>query len=220
MNFPQNPWQQGGYPQSGTPSGGFPQQPQQQPGGYQPYSQNPFSAPPVPMHEMAVPQRPAQVETAFWIAVVLPLLVTVLNVVSYLVLQGHVHESIGGGADDVEREVASAVNGVMLVFFIILTIFYLILTGLWITFGFKLRAGRNWARITLTILAGFWAMSSLGTIGSGGLAGLSDTEALPGSYYALSYAQGGLGIIGTVAFVALVFLPKSNAFFDAASRRY
>lgn len=218
MNFPQNPWQQGGYPQSGTPSGGFPQQ---QPGGYQPYSQNPFSAPPVPVHEMAVPQRPATVETAFWIAVVLPLLVTVLNVVSYLVLQGWVQDSIGGSADDVTAEMTSAVNGVMMVFFVVLTIFYLILTGLWITFGFKLRAGRNWARVTLTIFAAFWAMSSIGTLASGGMAtGLSETEALPGGYYALSYVQGGLGVVGTVAFVVLVFTAKSNAYFDASNRRY
>ncbi|TDC94083.1 hypothetical protein E1161_08760 [Saccharopolyspora aridisoli] len=218
MNFPQNPWQQGGHPQSGTPSGGFPQQ---QLGGYQPYSQNPFSAPPVPVHEMAVPQRPATVETAFWIAVVLPLLVTVLNVVSYLVLQGWVQDSIGGGSEDVTAEVTSAVNGVMMVFFVIVTIFYLILTGLWITFGFKLRAGRNWARVTLTIFAAFWAMSSTGTLASGGMAtGLSDTEALPGSYYALSYVQGGLGVVGTVAFVVLVFTAKSNAYFDASNRQY
>ncbi|MEB3370312.1 hypothetical protein [Saccharopolyspora mangrovi] len=219
MSYPQNPWQQGGHPQSGTPSGGLPQQVS---GGYQPYAQNPFSAPPVPVHEMAVPQRPATVETAFWIAVVLPLLVTVLNVVSYLMLQGWVNNSMSGGADEeLTAEMTSAVHGVMMVFFIVLTIFYLILTGLWIAFGFKLRAGRNWARVTLTIFAGFWAMSSIGTLGSGGMAaGLAEGEALPGSYYALSYVQGGLGVIGTVAFVVLVFVPKSNAYFDASSRRY
>jgi hypothetical protein len=219
VSYPQNPWQQGGHPQSGTPSGGFPQQAS---GGYQPYPQNPFSAPPVPVHEMAVPQRPATVETAFWIAVVLPLLVTVLNVVSYLMLQGWVNDSMSGGADEeLAAQMTSAVNGVMMVFFIVLTIFYLILTGLWIAFGFKLRAGQNWARVTLTIFAGFWAMSSLGTLGSGGLAaGMAEGEALPGSYYALSYVQGGLGVIGTVAFVVLVFVSKSNAYFDASSRRY
>ncbi|RRO13280.1 hypothetical protein EIL87_25810 [Saccharopolyspora rhizosphaerae] len=176
----------------------------------------------MPVHEMALPQRPATVETAFWIAVVLPLLVTVLNVVSYLQLQGWVTDSVRGGADDeLAAEMTSAVNGVMMVFFIILTIFYLILTGLWIAFGFKLRAGRNWARVTLTIFAGVWAMSSLGTLASGGMAaGMAEGDALPGPYYALSYVQGGLGALGTVAFVVLVFVSRSNAYFDASSGRY
>ncbi|MFC7341594.1 hypothetical protein [Saccharopolyspora griseoalba] len=210
MTNPQHPWQQG--PQS--PVAGYPAQ--QPP--------NPFSAPPVPGHQFVPPRRPGAVEAAFWLAVVLPLLVTVLAAVSYLLLQGWMTTEIGnaGGYDDeIAQQVTRTVNSVMLAVFAVVTVFYMILTGLWIAFGFKLRAGRNWARVTLTVFAGLWAMTSLSGLASGGLAGALGPDAhLPGSYYALSYAQSGLGLAGAVAFVVLVFVRPSNDYFQAFARRY
>ena len=210
MTYPQNPWQHGQQPQvAGYPA-------QQPP--------NPFSAPSVPGYEFVPPRRPGTVEAAFWIAVVLPLLVTVLSAVSYLLLQGWMTDEIGnaGGYDDeIAQQVSQTVNSVMLGVFAVITVFYMILTGLWIAFGFKLRAGRNWARVTLTVFAGLWAMSCLSGLASGGLAGALGPDAhLPGSYYALGYVQSGLGLLGTVAFVVLVFVRSSNAYFNAFARRY
>ncbi|MGP4015197.1 hypothetical protein [Saccharopolyspora sp. 5N708] len=223
MTSPQNPWQQGGYPPGGTPSGGFPQQYPQ--GGYQPHpQQNPFAAPPVSAQEIGVLPRPMTVEVAFWIAVVIPLIATVLSVVSYLMLQGYVNDSMvssGSDSTDIDEQISSVVNGVLLIMFIVLTVIYLILTALWILFGFKMRVGRNWARITLTVFACVWALSGvIGLIQGGTLTtsgSLGDLE-LPGSYYAMSYAQSGLSLLAMAAFVTLVFLKPSNWYFQAANR--
>lgn len=209
MSYPQNPWQHDPQP----PMAGNPVR--------QPL--NPFSAPPVPVHDLAPPRRPGAVEAAFWIAVVLPLVVTVLSAISYLLLQGWMTDEIGnaGGYDDeVAQQVTQTVNSVMLAVFAVITVFYMILTGLWIAFGFKLRAGRNWARVVLTVFAGFWVMTGLSGIASGGLAGALGPDAhLPGSYYALSYVQSGLGLLGSVAFMVLVFVKPSNDYFNACARR-
>ncbi|MCI2417009.1 hypothetical protein MOQ72_06200 [Saccharopolyspora sp. K220] len=218
MTSPQNPWQQGGYPQSGTPSGGFPQQYPQYP------RQNPFAAPPVSAHEMGAVRRPMTIEIAFWIAVVVPLLATVLSVVSYLLLQGVVNDAIGSagsGSTEIDAQISSVANGVMLFFFIVLTIIYLVLTALWILFGFKMRVGRNWARITLTVFASVWALSGVVGLIQGGTmtttGSLGDLE-VPGSYYAMAYAQSGLGLVAMAVFITLVFLKPSNWFFQAANR--
>src|SRR5699024_5182031 len=105
VTSPQDPWQQGGSPQQ--PPGGYPQQPgnqpQQYPGGPPPggYPQYPGAAPrgmpdpyaaPPPPGQQGGPPRPTTVETAFWIAVVVPILVTVLTVISFLVGQGFSEE--------------------------------------------------------------------------------------------------------------------------------
>lgn len=224
MTSPQNPWQQGGYLQ-GTPTGGFAQQ--NPLGAYPQHSQpNPFAAPPVPTHEIGAAKRPITVEIAFWIAVIVPLLSTVLSVVSYLLLQGFVNDSIASastGDADIDSQISSVANGFLLFLFIFATIFYLVLTLLWILFGFKMRIGRNWARITLTVFAAFWMLASLISLISllqGGAAALTGgLEGLPGSYFALSYAQVGLGLVGMIAFTTLVFLKPSNWYFQAANRR-
>ncbi|MBB5154641.1 hypothetical protein [Saccharopolyspora phatthalungensis] len=223
MTSPQNPWHQGGYPQGGTPSGGFPQQYSQ--GGYPQYPQsNPFAAPPVSSHELGELRRPITVEIAFWIAVVVPLVATVLSVVSYLLLQGFVNDSLAGAATGeakIDAQISSIANGVLLFIFIFLTIVYLILTTLWILFGFKMRAGRNWARVTLTVFAAVWMLAGvIGLIQGGSTTmsgGLEDVQ-LPGSYFALSYGQLGLGLVGMIAFTTLVYLKPSNWYFQAANR--
>ncbi|MGI8308715.1 proline-rich domain-containing protein [Saccharopolyspora hattusasensis] len=222
MTSPQNPWQQGGYPQGGTPSGGFPQQHPQ--GGYSQYPQsNPFAAPPVPAQELSTFQRPITVEIAFWIAIVVPLLATVLSVLSYMLLQGFVNDSIAGsmGDPDLDQQIASVANGVMLFFFVFITIIYLVLTGLWILFGFKMRAGKNWARITLTVFAGLWMLFGVIALIQGGsmtMSGDLDGANLPSSYFALSYSQTGLGLVGMIVFLTLAYLKPSNWYFKAASR--
>jgi hypothetical protein len=226
VTSPQNPWQQGGYPQGGTPSGGFPQQ-YPQGGGYPQYpqQQNPYAAPPVPSHELNALSRPMTVEIAFWIAVVVPLLATVLSVVSYMMLQGYINDSISSASTGTEfdDDIASIANGVMLFFFIFITVVYLILTTLWILFGFKMRVGRNWARITLTVFAAVWALSSVVSLIQGGTmttTGELEGVPLPTSYYAMVYVQGGLGLVAMGVFITLVFLKPSNWYFQAASRRY
>ncbi|MFB9568647.1 hypothetical protein [Saccharopolyspora hordei] len=236
MTSPHDPWQQGGYPQypqGGTPSGGFPQSstpsggfPQQQPQGG--YPQNPYAAPPVPAQEMAQVPRPMTVEIAFWIAIAVPLLVTVLSVVSFMTLQGYLNDTVASVTSDPELAefqdgMSSFMNGIMLATFIFFTVIYLVLSALWILFGFKMRAGRNWARITLTVFASLWVLSALASLVQGGssmaVTGEVPEIELPTSYYVIAYVESGLGLLAMGAFIVLVFLKQSNWYFDAAARR-
>ncbi|RKT84941.1 hypothetical protein SAMN05421805_101133 [Saccharopolyspora antimicrobica] len=225
MTSPQNPWQQGGYQPGGTPSGGFPQQYPQ--GGYP--QQNPYAAPPVPAQEMNQVPRPITVEIAFWIAIAMPLLVTVLSVVSYMMVQGALNDALTSATDpdmpaEFQSGMSSIINGVMLFTFIFVTVIYLILTALWILFGFKMRAGRNWARITLTVFASIWLLSSIISLIQGGSTTTMSADVpdfvLPASYYVMVYVQAGLGLLSMGAFITLVFLQPSNWYFNAARRSY
>lgn len=226
VTMPQDPSQYGGQPQypQQTPypqSGPMPQYPQQP--GY-----NPYAAPQVPAHEMHGPRRPATVETAFWISVVVPLVVTVLTVVSFMLVQGFTEDVINATARDsgiqdgqMMSDIASATRAAMMVVYIIVTVFYLVLTGLWILFGFKLRAGRGWARVTLTVFAALWVLNALTGLINGGMTAGTMPEGIevPGSMLALSYAANGIGLVAMAAFIVLVFLKPSNHYFQAAAYR-
>ena len=243
VTTPQNPWQPGGQqPQYGTPAGGYPQQGQPpqypqpgqypqsaqhpQPGGYpqpDPYSQqggyqacNPYGAPPAPQANMAPVERPMTINAAFWIAVVVPLVATVLLVVSALMTQGMLNDAAAAaGLDDTELT-----NSIFIGATVFSTIFYVILTGLWILFGFKLRAGRNWARIVLTIFAALWVLSSLfGLMTGGGYGDLPPGMDVSTGLIALTYAQNALGLVAMAAFITLVFLRPSNWYVQASSHR-
>jgi hypothetical protein len=232
VTSPQDPWQQGGYqqypqqqyPQQGgyppqsPSSGGYPQQ-----GGYQPYPQggspygNPYAAPPVSAQEMSVMQRPVTVTIAFWIAIVMPILTTLLTGLSTYLSWDVVDRAIGS-QDETAREAAGvgATIGIGLMAFI-----FLVLTGLWILFGIKMRAGRNWARITLTVFASIWELFAvIGLISSiTGAAGSSLAGAeMTGNAVIVGYVQNGLVVLTMAAFIVLVFLKSSNWFFQAASR--
>lgn len=74
----------------------------------------------------------------------------------------------------------------------------LIIAALYLLFAFKAKAGRNWARITLTVLTALNALSALsGT--SGGVANY-------------------IGLILAIVAVVLLYLPPSNAYFNAMKR--
>ena len=232
MTSPQDPWQQpGGYPQNpyGPPSGGFPQQPQQGypqqqgPGqqGYPPQQgypgqqgypqqqgypgqQNPYAAPPVPM-PTPVP-RPKQVEIAFYIAVGLPLLATIMLALQSLLVQNAMNVDVAAGTGIYGAGVT--------------TIFSLVLTALWIFFGFMMRRGENWARIVLLVLAGFWAFASVfGVIGGIIMlvAALSTTE-FPVVAAVMPLALYVVVLAGLVTFAVMVLRKPSNQFFRAPMR--
>ena len=237
MTTPQDPWQQQGgyqqYPQGGqqfgTPSGGFPA-----PGAPNPpqgYG-NPYAAPQVPAHELAGPPGPPQtVNVAFWISIVMPLLTTVLTVVAFLMLNSSINDMIESSlpqdqelGPEFNDSMRSFASGIIMTIFIATTIIYAILSGLWILFGFKMRAGRNWARVTLTVFASLWLLSSIGGLisGSGNVSTSGSLEGmqLPTGYLVLNYVTSGLGLLTMAGFIALVFLKPSNDFFQAAKYRY
>lgn len=242
VTSPQNPWQQdpsqqSGY-QSGTPSGGFPQQGYpQQPYQQQPYPQqgyqqgaygaNPYAAPPVSGSELVAAQRPTTIVVAFWIAIIAPIVVTLLTAGSMLSISQMVDELVASA--DIETtspnapDPASVLNTVVMIMFGIIIFIYAVLTGLWILFGFKMRAGRNWARITLTVFAGLWILRMLPTLFGNGLTSTNNMTVQgsqvnvepPAALLALNISSGAVSIIAMIAFLVLVWLRPSNWFFKA-----
>lgn len=242
--------QQGGYHPSGPSSGGFPNQGGYYPPGYQnpghpgagypqqpgypvpspyapnPYAPGPYAAPPVSAGETAAPESPATITAAFWIAMVVPVVVTVLYAVNMLMGLQLINEAIntgGVGATGEMRQVATGVGTVLVIMFGFFIVLYAVLTGLWILFGFKMRAGRNWARVTLTVFASLWGLAAVVALVSGGVTfessgGLAAIET-PAALLVLGYVQNALSLFAMISFVVLVFLRPSNWFFRAAAHR-
>ncbi len=160
-------------------------------------------------------------ECAFWLAVVVPLLVTVLYALNSMRTQSFLTGTVGSpGADSAQnQEVVGLMAGISFAVFLFVVVLEIVLTALWITFGFKLRAGRNWARVVLTVFAAVWAAYSIGGLITGE-PGLTDALAAdvqtPASIVALGYAQSALGLVAMVAFLVLVYLPASNRYFQAS----
>ncbi|MFC4907722.1 hypothetical protein [Actinomadura gamaensis] len=168
-------------------------------------------------------RRPAAVEIAFWIAVMVPPLATVLNVAAFVVVKRAVDDVFGTTGGDVQasmHELHDKVNGLLLGLFVFFTAFYLLLSGLWILLGLKMRNGRHWARITLTVLASVWALTSLVALIQGDTQGFTTANVppffeVPSSYLVLDYARSTLDLLAMAAFIPLVFLRRSNRYFTA-----
>jgi len=94
-----------------------------------------------------------------------------------------------------EAQLQAAVN-IGLVVALVLT---LVMLGLQILFVFKMKAGRGWARIVLTMLAGFSAISTLVSL-SGGFT------------FSTAVSVISLGIV--VAAVVFMFRPAANPYFS------
>ncbi len=247
VTSPQNPWQQDpsqqpGY-QSGTPSGGFPQQGYpQQPYQQQPYPQqgyqqqgyqqgvygaNPYAAPPMQGGEPAATHRPTTINVAFWIAIITPIVVTLLTAGAMFSVTQVIDDIVASA--DVETtspnspDPASVANAALMVLFGFVIFIYAVLTGLWILFGFKMRAGRNWARITLTVFAGIWILFMLPSLFGNGLTSMNSTTVQgeqvnldpPASLMALNISAGAVSVIAMIAFLVLVWMRPSNWFFKA-----
>ncbi|MEU4394735.1 hypothetical protein [Kribbella sp. NPDC023855] len=168
-------------------------------------------------------RRPVAVEIAFWIAVVVPLLATVLNVAAFVVVKRAVDDVFGTTGGDAQAsmvELRDKVNGPLLGLFIFSTVRDLLLSGLWILLGLKMRSGRHWARITLTVFASLWALSSLVALTRGDTHGFTTADVppffeFPSSYFVLDYARSSLDLLAMAAFISLVFLRRSNRYFTA-----
>ncbi len=222
MTSPHNPWQPSGHQ---PPAGGFPQQGPQQPGGYpqyQPYQQgSPYAAPNAPDPEQV--RRPGTVEAAFWLAVVVPLVATVLYAVSFFQTQGFVQELLAAEFAGGQEPAVQAASSMLVVFFAVATFVLVVLTALWIIFGFSLRAGRNWARVTLTVFAAVWVLAALSGLVVGG-SSWAEGELPPGvtepaALVALGYVRSGLELIAMVAFIVLSYVKPSQSYFAARSYR-
>ncbi|KDN19100.1 hypothetical protein [Amycolatopsis rifamycinica] len=153
------------------------------------------SAPP---SQAAAPPRPGTVEGAFWAF----LAATVISLVGGLLIFGN-RDSIASAARDSNRQrggnltdaqIDQAVNFTMITAVVIAVI----IAALYLLFAFKLRAGRNWARIVLTVLTALQLLSVL--IGQSTIAGY-------------------VAVLAAVIGVALSYAGPSNAYFAAAKVR-
>ncbi|WP_156758031.1 hypothetical protein [Actinokineospora pegani] len=171
----------------------------QQPGQYQPMP----SAPPV--GHGAPPARPKQVDTSF----MLWLVNAGINILSFIVtltigadiLRDQVRDQVTVGGGLSESEIDSAVTAALTVSGVIAVGFF----ALYVLFAFKMRAGRNWARITLTVLGVLGVLSGLYSLasGDGGVVGIL-----------LSVVQ--VVLIGTALF--LMWQKPSTEYFEASKR--
>jgi uncharacterized protein (DUF983 family) len=86
---------------------------------------------------------------------------------------------------------------------VVAVVISVIIAGLYLLFAFKLRAGRNWARIVLTVIAAIDLLSLISITRQGGS---------PISY---------IGALAAIAGCVLSYLPNASAYFTAvkASRQ-
>jgi hypothetical protein len=179
--------------------GGFGDQPGygQQPGGYQPSGLPSFPAAPPPSE---APQQtyepPTEIQAAFWCFIA----AAVVIVVGGLLSLGSKQQIIDTlRANNTSNLTADEINSVASVTLTALLVVAIIIAGLFVLFAFKVRAGRNWARITLAIVAVLDLISLLNSRGSASI---------------LSY----IGVIAAVVGAILAFTPKASEYMAAVKR--
>lgn len=188
---------------------GYGQQPPGQPGygqaaqpGYgQPY---PGSGQP---HPGSAGPAPVDVQTSFklWI------LNVVLGVLAAVLTFFTINDQLALGLDEAARTTPGVTREQLetglLVAAIAGGVFYLVLLGLMLLFVFKMRAGRNWARIVLTVLGGIGLVFALfGLPGTFALFAMGILGVLVGL---LSL----VGIVLTAAAIFFMFRPAASAYF-------
>lgn len=176
-------------------------------------------------------QRPPTVEAAFWIAIVMPLLAVLASVITYFTMRDWVERVLersiaaqGMNSGDPQfRQALSVAHLVVQASLVGSIVFAVIMAVLWILFGIKMRAGRNWARITLTVFAALWGLSSLiglisGSVGPGatGVGSLPRGVEVPTHLAVIGYTENGLVLVTMVAFIVLSYVKPSQWFFQAS----
>ncbi|SFW85318.1 hypothetical protein [Amycolatopsis australiensis] len=142
-------------------------------------------------------ERPSTVEGAFWAFIastVLGLVGGVLIFASRDAIAAALRDSTRrSGGTLTDAQIDQAVNITMIVALVIAVI----IAALYLLFAFKLRAGRNWARIVLTVITALQLISLLA-----------------GQSTVLGYVSVAAAVVGVI----LSFLTPSNAYFAAAAR--
>jgi hypothetical protein len=167
-----DPQQQQGYQSGQQPGYGQQQQPgygQQQGYGQQGYP----SAPPIAEQATGpAPQQPTTILVSFWCWIV----AAVLGLVGALILFGEKGSlnaaaqsrlATSGNTDITPTQVSAVVNGII----VGALVAAIIVGALYVLFAFKLKQGRNWARIVLLIIAILDVLSLLVNGGGTGVLG-------------------------------------------------
>ena len=198
------PGPQGGYPpQQGYPGqqGGYQGQPQYPggPGGYPGAYPGGAGAPATP------PVRPNTVTYAFycWLATTVVSLIGLIITLTSPVWDQAVQEGIRTSASNVSINVQSLVNTAK----IILVVVFLIFAAVYLLFAFKMYAGRNWARIVLTVFGALTLLSAFTPT--------SRTVTVNAQVFDVNSGQWANILTGILALagIVLMYLTASNKFF-------
>jgi len=213
----QQPGQQS-YPGSGYPGQGYPGQPGQQggyptqapyqgaagyPGGYPGAYPGGAGLPPEPV-------RPNTVNYAFWcwILTTVASLITLIVTLTSSVWTDAVDAGVRQSGQSVNIDVQSLVNTVKIVSVFV----FLVFAAVYLLFAFKMRAGRNWARIVLTVFGALTLLSAFNTTTS--------SVTVNGQTYASSSGSGWVTAVLALAGIILMYVGPSNKFFaDSKARR-
>ena len=201
----QNPYPgQGGYPGQQPP--GYPAGQ----GGYPGYPGGPAGYPGSGGAPVSEPVRPVTVTAAFWcwIAVIAAWAVSLI----ILLTSSAWDQALAAATNTANRSSTSTVvvdtQSVINFFRVFAVVVFVIVAGLYLLFAFKMQAGRNWARITLTVLG------ILGVLGS--ITPSSRSVTVNGQVYASSSGPGWITAVLTLAAVVLMFVGGANEFFTAS----
>lgn len=213
--YPQPGYGQPGYAQQQPAypgQGPYPQQPayQQPPYPQQPMPAYPGGAYPVggyPGAGRPAPVRPSSVNAAF----ALWMLVLAVSIASgVLLFTGGYYDAIQAEIDNstlsgIESSLALSAGKTVLIIGALLGL--AISLFIYLFFGLKMRAGRNWARIVVTVLGGLSVLS--------GVAGNSLTG-MAGAHVARpegSVILGWLSVVLAAAAIIAMYVPASNTYF-------
>jgi uncharacterized membrane protein (UPF0136 family) len=142
--------------------------------------------------------RPKDVDRAFWAAIGYALYVVLFCVVS-LGSSSAIAELMRRQAEQRGQVPNPAVIAQVSAFLPPFAIGFGVVVGaLWVFFAVRMRAGRNWARIVLVVLATLGVMSAFGNV----VRGLLVVESLP-------------GLVLAAAVSYLLFRPAANRYFRA-----
>jgi uncharacterized membrane protein YjgN (DUF898 family) len=151
----------------------------------------------------ARPEPPGSVKGAFAIYLIVALL-AIVGIV--LALTSSVwNDAIAASANDSGVDAQSLVNTAKVVTVVVGVIFL----ALYLLFAFKMRAGRNWARIVLTVLSALSIISAFSA---------SASVNVNGHVYKSSSTQvsGWIGVVLAIVAIVLMYLSASNAYFAAS----
>lgn len=149
---------------------------------------------------------PSSVKGAFLIYVIAAV-VSVISIV-LVVTSGVWNEAIAAAGTDVTADGTSAtslVNTAKVASIVVGVIFI----ALYLLFAFKMRAGRNWARIVLTVLSVLSILSA---------ARATASITVQGRVYSVGSSQaiGWIGAVLAIVAIVLMYLSASNAYFAAS----
>jgi len=196
--YPGQPGQQGGYPTQ-APYQGAAGYPGAYPGAY------PGGAglPPEPV-------RPNTVTYAFWcwILTTVASLVSLIITLTSSVWTDAVNAGVRQSGQSINIDVQSLVNTVK-----IISVFaFLVFAAVYLLFAFKMRAGRNWARIVLTVFGALTLLSAFTPTTS--------SVTVNNQVYSSNSGPTWVTAVLVLAGIVLMYVGQSNKFFaDSKARR-